>query len=106
MKFNNPYLSDVAKANMLERWIVVHSILYYCQDTNVVSDRMYDMNSKQLVELFESMSLKEKRKTKYWYVFQTFDGSSGFGLYEGLNFEDREYLSAQANLVLRIANKN
>ena len=106
MKFSNPYLSDVAKANMLERWIIVHSILYYCKDTNVVSDRMYDMNSILLVDLFGNMSLKEKQKTKYWYVFKTFDGSSGFGLYEGLNFEDREYLLAQANLVLRIANKN
>ena len=106
MKFNNPYLSDIAKANMLERWIIVHSILYYCEDTNVVSDRMYDMNSKQLVDLFDNMSLKEKQKTKYWYVFRFFDGSSGIGLYEGLNFEDREYLLTQANLVLRLANKN
>lgn len=106
MRFSNPYLSDIAKANMLERWIIVHSILYYCQDTNVVSDRMYDMNSKQLIKLFESMSLKEKQKTKYWYVFKTFDGSSGFGLYEGLKFEDREYLLTQANLVLRLVNKN
>lgn len=106
MKFSNPYLSDIAKANMLERWIIVHSILYYCQDTNVVSDRMYDMNSKQLVDLLDNMSLKEKQKTKYWYVFKTFDGSSGFGLYEGLKFEDREYLLTQADLVLRLANKN
>lgn len=102
MKLNNPYLSDIAKANMLERWVIVHSILYYSRDTNVVSDRMYDMNSKQLVELFESMSLKEKQKTKYWYVFKTFDGSSGFGLYEGLNFEDRQYLDLQADVLCRL----
>lgn len=105
MQFNNPYLTNIAKANMLERWIIVHSILYYVKDVNVVSDRMYDMNSKQLVELFEDMPLKEKQKTRYWYVFKFFDGSSGFGLYEGLNFEDREYLSIQADLVLRITNK-
>lgn len=102
MKFNNPYLSNIAKANLLERWIIVHSILYYSRDTNVVDDRVYDMNSKQLVELFEIMSIEEKRQTKYWYVFNKFDGSSGFGLYEGLSFEDRQYLDSQADMLCRL----
>lgn len=101
MIFKNPYWSDVLKVNSLERWIIVHSILYYERDESFISDFMFDANCKQLVELREVMGEKEFGKTKYAYAFIKFDGSTGFFLYKALNAEDKQWLNREADNALR-----
>ena len=78
MNFRNPYLSEVEKINLLQRWILVHSLLYYELDDSIVKDRMFDINCQQLVNLVEFMKkkgkTKELKRTRFWYAFYDFDG--------------------------------
>lgn len=36
--------------DFLQRFILVHSYIYYELDSNVISDRLYDKKSKELVQ--------------------------------------------------------
>lgn len=106
MNFRNPYLSKIEKANLLQRWIIVHSILYYVMDESFIEDRVYDANSRQLVRLLNSMTDREKRKTRYWYAFKDFDGSTGFHLHDRLKKEDKIFLRREANIALSLSKMN
>lgn len=99
MKFTNPYWSEKAKMSALQRWLIVHSILYYVMDTNVVSDKVFDANARQLVAM-QAEYTDAAKETEYWYVFSDFDGNTGFDLYYGLNKKDKEYLTHIAQHVL------
>ena len=91
MKFGNPYWSNKLKMSALQRWVLVHSIIYYELDNSVVSDKMFDDNAKQLVRMQNEFS-DEANDTDYWYVFYDFDGSTGFDLFDRLNKKDKEWL--------------
>lgn len=86
----------VTKISYLQRKIIISSILYYDFDESPISDREYDSLSKQLVELQKDDSAKD---SQYWYVFNDFDGTTGFDLRDRLNTKDREYLTHLAQIV-------
>lgn len=79
------------KIAFLQRKILLNSIAYYIFDINFLPDPYYDMLSKQLVDL--SNEYGDIRDTQYGYVFQDFDGFTGFDLYYRLDRSDREYLT-------------
>ena len=91
MKLVNPYWINQTKIQMLQRWILVHSILYYELDTTIISDQMYDKNGAQLVKLMQRYP-KDAKKSRYAYAFKKYEGSTGFDLYKKLKKEDREWL--------------
>lgn len=94
------YWNDIVKASYLQRQILVHSILYYQMNENVISDSEFDSISKQLVRLRNRMDDSDYQKTNYYYCFQDFDASTGFYLYDALNARDKKYLSKIARQVL------
>lgn len=98
MKFNNPYWSNRTKIELLQRWILVHSFLYYELNSNVVSDFMFDNNCKQLNELKES-DIKSYKKSSYHYAMKEFDGSTGFGFIEKLNNDHYDKVSRDASIL-------
>jgi hypothetical protein len=95
MKFNNPYWNSRQKIEMLSRWILVHSYLYYDLDKSIVEDHTFDLNSKQLVKLQEAHK-SEFKQSRYFYVMKDFDGSSGFGLCQKLNDYDYDCVTRDA----------
>lgn len=101
MKFSNPYWSNKLKMGSLQRWIIVHSILYYEFDNAIIEDKLFDANARQLVEIQKAYP-DEAKETEYWYVFHDFDGSTGFDLYHRLNKHDAAYLKKIAEHVLRM----
>ena len=103
MKFTNPYWSNKLKISSLQRWVIVHSILYYEMDSSIVSDQMFDDNAKQLVKM-QSQFPVEAEYSDYWYVFYDFDGSTGFDLFGRLKKKDRRYLTQIAQHVLKLHN--
>lgn len=60
--------------NRRRRQIVVHSYLYYKQDTSLISDYTFDKWCKELVELHN----KHPRETKQAVFPEAFEGWSGF----------------------------
>ena len=103
MRFTNPYWSNKLKMSALQRWVIVHSILYYEMDSSIVSDKMFDDNAKQLVKMQKQYS-DEATQTDYWYLFYDFDGSTGFDLFGRLKKKDRRYLTQIAQHVLKLHN--
>lgn len=100
MIFKNPYLDTDSKLDLLAKWIIVHSIIYYELDDNIVSDKMFDDNCKQFMELKPYGS----KKYRWRYVMHDFDGSTGFHLYSKANLTDRQELRNLADWLIK--NKN
>jgi len=100
MRFTSDDLTRKDKIELLQRWIIVHSILYYELDFSLVRDKVFDANCQQLVKLM-SKSNKTLPTTHYHYCMHDFDGSTGFDLYQRLNKRDRKHLSHIAKYLKR-----
>lgn len=90
-----------ARIEFLERYILVHSYLYYHMNENVISDKKYDRYSRLLVSKIQKYNSKI-RSTQYGYVFYDFDGNTGFDLYDRLNVADRKRVKDVATTVLKL----
>lgn len=101
MQFKSPYLSTETKIRMLQRWILVHSYIYYHQNNNIVSDVVYDNNAQQLIKL---QAQNPDIKTNYSYAFKDFCSGTGFDLYSKLNKKHKLIIERDALLILSYAN--
>lgn len=98
--FDNPYWSARTKLDLLAKWLIVHSVVYYKLDESVVSDKAFDDNARQYVAL-----AKEAPQTdsKWRYVMHDFDGSTGFHLFTRLTAADQhDILHIASNLVSQL----
>lgn len=95
------YWSDVTKIGYLQRYIIVHSIIYYELDDNVISDKEFDSAARQLVEMQKQLGRRKLKDTMYYYCMYDFDGSTGFHLYDRLIPFDKQYLTQIARNVLK-----
>src|SRR5690606_9943617 len=77
------------KIELLQRWILTHSYLYYVMDVSIVPDHRYDANSKQLYELKVEYP-GAWIVARYTYAMIDFDGSTGFGYVEKLEERERK----------------
>ncbi len=60
----------------------MHSYLYYIRNKNVISDKEFDSQAYQLVDLQKD---KEAfKKSDYYECFKGFDGTTGFDLIDRL----------------------
>jgi hypothetical protein len=98
MEFPSPYWNAKTKIELLQRWLLVHSFIYYELNNNVVSDEMYDMNSKQLAEM-QNKYPDDFIKSKYYYAMKEFDGSTGFGFVEKLTADHYERVTRDAYMI-------
>lgn len=88
IKFCTVYCTDEMKIDSLQNWILVQSIIYYELNDSLVTDKVFDNNCRQLIELIKNN--KEVHKgTDLYYIFKDFDGSTGFHLYHRLNKQDK-----------------
>lgn len=100
MEFKNPYWTNATKIQMLQQWILVHSILYYEFAESIVSDMTYDKNAAQLVKLMDKHP-KSANKSRYAYVFEGYEGSTGFDLPNKLKKKHREHLKKIAKSLIK-----
>lgn len=100
MKFMSPYWDNKAKLELLAKWILVHSYMYYELDRPYVSDEMFDNNCKQFVALAKEDKQSFKRHN-YCYAMHDFDGSTGFDLFSRLNEVDRGKVLMSAEWILQ-----
>lgn len=101
MKFANPYWSNKIRIGLLQRWIIVHSILYYELSDSIIEDRTFDANAHQLVQMQHDYP-EDAEESEYWYVFYDFDANTGYHIYDRLNAHDKGYLTQIARHVSRI----
>lgn len=94
------YWNDRMKIEWLERHIIVHSIIYYELNENVITDKEFDSCSKQLLKL--SREHKEIfRNSEYFYIFSDFDANTGFYIWDRLNKSDKVKLKRIALAVVK-----
>lgn len=101
MKFANPYWSNKLRISALQRWVIVHSILYYEMSDSIITDGEFDANAHQLVQM-QKDDPEAAEQSDYWYVFYDFDAVTGYYIYDRLTDDDKDYLSQIARHVSRI----
>lgn len=78
--------------NRLQRIIILHSYIYYELDDNVISDREYDLKSKQLVK-YKNEYPELWRNSEYYKQFgDDYNGSTGFSLYRDLDEHQKQII--------------
>lgn len=97
----NPCEGNITKVSKLQRYVLVHSYLYYELDRPVITDKKYDEESTKLLNELFRISERELLKTDYGYAFVDYDGCSGYDLYEKLFPCDQKKIATIANHVLR-----
>lgn len=101
MNFKNPYFTELEKIQLLQRWIILHSYLYYELDKSVIADKCFDDNCKQLMKMKKEFP-KEYKKSRYDYCMKDFDGNTGFDLYNRLTYVDRDKIERDAKVILKL----
>lgn len=101
MKFTEDMTSK-QKVEALQRYILVHSVLYYEMNTSVISDKKFDKAARLLADKIQKFGPKKIASTQYGYVFKDFDGSTGFDLSSQLTESDREHVQKIATYVFRL----
>ena len=104
MEFSNPYMSVSLKIQELQIWVLVHSFLYYELNTNIVNDKTYDANAKQLY-LMMQLNEEEALKSPYRKVFEGYMPDTGFDLYSKLDKEQKKYIKYKARAALTACKK-
>lgn len=99
MQFNNPYLSPKQKIEMLQRWILVHSYIYYELNNNAVEDAAFDNNCNHLARLQKAYP-KALKQSRYYYAMKEFDGSTGYGFVNKLNSEMQDIIRRDAQYII------
>lgn len=99
MIFNSPYWKNQTRMQMLQRWVLFHSYLYYILDDSIVNDEMFDLNCRQLKQMINK-NKTEYKQTKYYYCMYDFDGSTGNGYFERLTEDHKENLVRDAKRFL------
>lgn len=100
MNFSKRNFTTQEKIELLQRWILVHSYLYYHLDRSVVSDHMFDANGQQL-NLFKLNFPKDWSNARYTYAMLDFDGSTGCGYVENLNAVDTMSIVFDSEYLMR-----
>ena len=64
----------------LRKVILVHSVIYYRLNTNIISDIQFDKFAKRLQKLQNQYPLLSKDVNEFYKEFKDWDGCSGFNL--------------------------
>jgi hypothetical protein len=100
---NNPatlYWSECEKISNLQRHVLVHSIIYYHMNQNIIADKQYDDLARELYRRSQDANREALEKTTYWYIFKNFHPSSGYYLLNRMIPEDKSYVTMIARQVL------
>lgn len=92
-------LSMQDRINFLQRYIIVHSYIYYELDNNIISDREYDARAKELVG-YKKDYPELWRTSEYFKQFgDDYTGATGFNLYHELNEYQQGIIKSIVNCI-------
>lgn len=84
--------------NFLQRFIILHSYIYYELDDNVISDKDYDMKARELVKYKNEYPELWKSSEYYKQFGDDYNGATGFTLYHDLNNKQKETIRVIASM--------
>lgn len=80
------------RIDFLQRFIILHSYIYYELDNNAISDKMYDEIAKELVAYREKYPDLWTRSMYYKQFGDEYNGATGFTLYHDLDDRQKEII--------------
>lgn len=84
-----------------QRFIIIHSHIYYDMDNNLISDREYDKAAKLLASMKEQYP-EEWRNSMYYKQFgDEYNGATGMGLYDDLDEDQKLRINWIINSIYR-----
>lgn len=87
--------------NWLQRFIIVHSYIYYECNNNVISDKEYDGFAKELVT-YKNDYPEEWQNSEYFEQFGGgYDGSTGFTLYHDLDDHQKAIIKSIVHCIFK-----
>ena len=95
-------LTTQERIDFLQRYIIVHSYIYYELDSNVISDREYDTKSKELVKYKNDYPDLWKSSEYYKQFGEDYDGSTGFTLYHELSDRQKTIIRSIAHNIKKV----
>lgn len=87
--------------DFLQRYIIVHSYIYYHLDYNVISDKEYDAKSKKLVKYKNDYPDLWKSSMYYRQFTDDYNGATGFTLYNDLNDHQKSIIKSIVNSIMQ-----
>lgn len=78
--------------DFLQRFIILHSYIYYELDNNYISDMEYDKKSKELVQYKNEYPDLWKNSMYYKQFGNDYNGATGFTLYHDLDDEQKKII--------------
>lgn len=85
-------LSTQEYIDFLQRFIILHSYIYYELNSNVISDKQYDEKSKELVK-YKNEYPELWKSSMYCKQFgDDYNGATGFTLYHDLDEHQKEII--------------
>ena len=95
------YWNQSAKISYLQRFVIIHSLLYYEFDESIIPDTKFDVIAKQLYKV-QKEHKDSALKSLYYYALHDFNGSTMFNVVQKLNRKDYAYLTEIALKVLKM----
>lgn len=86
--------------DFLQRYIIVHSYIYYELNNNVISDKQYDAKSKELV-WYKNEHPELWKSSMYYKQFADYTGATGFTLYHELDHHQQEIIRSIARMITK-----
>ena len=83
----------------LQRYIIVHSYVYYELNDNFISDKEYDAKSKELSQLRNEYPDLWKNSMYHKQFGDDYNGATGFTLYHGLDDRQKEIIRSIVNSI-------
>lgn len=87
------------RVNFLQRFIIVHSYIYYELNDNVISDRFYDEKSRELARYKDEYPELWKSSEYYKQFGDDYNGCTGFTLYYDLDDHQKEIIRSIVNAI-------
>lgn len=92
-------LSTKDYIDFLQRYIIVHSYIYYELDDNYISDREYDLKTKELVRYKEQYPDLWKNSMYHKQFTDEYNGATGFTLYHDLDAHQKVIIRSIVNTI-------
>ena len=86
--------------NWLQRFILVHSYIYYELDDNRISDKEYDAKSAELTRYRHEYPELWKTSEYYEQFGDEYNGATGYNLYHDLNDHQKDIIRSIAKIII------
>lgn len=94
-------LSIQESIDFLQRYIIVHSYIYYELNRSVISDKQYDAKAKELVRYKNEYPELWKQSEYYKQFGDDYNGATGFTLYFDLTERQKEIIKSIAYMIYK-----